>query len=437
MRNLKIGTNIPLTDGTSATIQEEIGTGGQGTVYKVSIKDEEYALKWYFRHKLHKYEQFRKNIEENIYKGCPSNDFLWPKTLTEEYDGTFGYIMNLRPQEYADFSDILNNRTKFSELKILINSAIQIVDAFRELHRKGYCYQDINDGNFFINVNNGNVLICDNDNVAPYGVNLGIAGKPGYMAPEIVRGVTKPNQETDAHSLAVVLFKLFLRHDPLMGKKYVAKVCITEKTEKELYGDNPIFIFDPDDDSNRPVPGVHPNPIKLWPYYPKYMQDIFIKAFAKGMKNPQERPTDNEWRDILIRLRSEVLTCTCGTEMLASCLKPDLQNGIFTCSHCHTKHIYPMVMQNGKHKIYLFPGNKLYTCHIDSSNDDCMTEVATVTRNKKNPSLYGIRNNSTINWICNYNGKSRTISNGDVIPVAENMKIAFGHCNQAIIKSDL
>lgn len=31
-------------------------------------------------------------------------------------------------------------------------------------------------------------MICDNDNVAPYGENLGIAGKCRYMAPEVVIG---------------------------------------------------------------------------------------------------------------------------------------------------------------------------------------------------------------------------------------------------------
>lgn len=38
------------------------------------------------------------------------------------------------------------------------------------LHRHGYSYQDLNDGNFFINPESGDVLICDNDNVMPQGV---------------------------------------------------------------------------------------------------------------------------------------------------------------------------------------------------------------------------------------------------------------------------
>ena len=57
------------------------------------------------------------------------------------------------------------------------------------------------------------MLICDNDNVAPYGDNLGIAGKCRYMAPEVVLGKKRPDLHTDRFSLAVVLYLLlFLNH---------------------------------------------------------------------------------------------------------------------------------------------------------------------------------------------------------------------------------
>ena len=436
MLNLPNGSTVPLTDGGTAIVLEEIGSGGQGVVYKVSIDGKPYALKWYYAHKLSMPAQFKTNLEENIHVGSPSKDFLWPLRLSKQHGDSFGYIMNLRPKTYADFSDILNNRKRFSSLFTLVESAIHIVNAFRELHRKGYSYQDINDGNFFINVDSGDVLICDNDNVAPYGKSLGIAGKPGYMAPEIVRGEVKPSQETDAHSLAVVLFKLFLRHDPLMGKIHVAKVCVTEKAEKELYGEHPVFIFDPTDTSNRPVPGVHPNPLKLWPQYPKYMQDMFIRAFAEGMKNRNVRPTDNEWRDMLIRLRGEILSCTCGTEMLACSLKSKVSNGQFACPKCHAKHTFPFVLESGKHCLYLFPGNKIYGCHVDRDSDDCETEVGIVTRNKNNPNMYGIRNKSEFMWVCDYGGNLKNIQKEEVAPIADNMKISFGLTTQAVVHSD-
>ena len=73
-------------------------------------------------------------------------------------------------------------------MKTIIDAALNIVSAYRILHNNGYCYQDLNNGNFFINPDTGRVLICDNDNVAPDGTHTGIIGKPGYIAPEIILG---------------------------------------------------------------------------------------------------------------------------------------------------------------------------------------------------------------------------------------------------------
>lgn len=430
MSTLEAGTSVPLTDGRSVDVIEEIGSGGQGTVYKVAMDGKEYALKWYLPHKISRPDAFKANLAENIHAGAPSPDFLWPLYLTEDVNGSFGYLMDLRPEGFADFSDILNNRVRFTSLHTVLQAALHIVHAFRELHRKGYSYQDINDGNFFINVTTGDVCICDNDNVAPYGQNLGIAGKPGYMAPEIVRGEAKPQQETDAHSLAVVLFKLLLRHDPLMGKMHVAKVCMTEEAEKELYGDHPVFIFDPHDDSNRPVPGVHPNPLKFWGRYPTYVQEMFIRAFAQGMQNRNLRPTDNEWRDMLIRLRGEILTCTCGDEEFACNVKGNVSQGYFTCDHCQTQHVFPYVLASGKYCVYLFPGNTLYTCHVDMDTDDCETVAGIVTRNKKNPHIYGIRNKTSLMWVCEYGDTVRNVQPEGVAPVMEGMQL---HCSPSTV----
>jgi hypothetical protein len=77
---------------------------------------------------------------------------------------------------------------RFSSMEATVNACLNIIIAFRDLHRAGRSYQDLNDGGFVIRLSDGDVMICDCDNVAPDGVSLGIAGKPGYMAPEIVAG---------------------------------------------------------------------------------------------------------------------------------------------------------------------------------------------------------------------------------------------------------
>ena len=47
--------------------------------------------------------------------------------------------------------------------------------------RKKMCIRD----SIIIHPETGDVLICDNDNVAPEGVTSGILGKARYMAPEL------------------------------------------------------------------------------------------------------------------------------------------------------------------------------------------------------------------------------------------------------------
>jgi hypothetical protein len=59
-----------------------------------------------------------------------------------------------------------------------------------------------------------------------------------------------PSTQTDLFSLAVLLFYMFVMHHPLEGRKELAIKCLDLPAMKKLYGTEPLFIFDPSDDSN-------------------------------------------------------------------------------------------------------------------------------------------------------------------------------------------
>ena len=203
MSDFKSGTKIKLTNGDEITVKSKLGEGGQGAVYKVLYKNQEYALKWYLPTYLKNlkpnHKKFYKNLEQNVLSGSPSNAFLWQKAIaiTGKHSNGFGYIMDLRPANFSEFTKFIKAREHFSSTEAVIRAAINVVEAFQALHRKGLSYQDLSPGNFFIDKTNGDVLICDNDNVAPYGENLGVGGTPGYMATEVILGKEKPSTNTD------------------------------------------------------------------------------------------------------------------------------------------------------------------------------------------------------------------------------------------------
>src|SRR5690606_31236644 len=143
-----------LKSGGSVSIKNKLGEGGQGIVYLVDLNGKDYALQWYTQPCP---QQFYNNLDNNIKIGAPTGAFLSPKYLTVWKEKHFGYIMDVRPKGFHDFSHFLMARVRFTSLSALVNAALQISNAFRELHRKGYSYQDLNDGNFFINPRTGEV----------------------------------------------------------------------------------------------------------------------------------------------------------------------------------------------------------------------------------------------------------------------------------------
>lgn len=304
-------------------IIERLGGGSQGDVYSVWYNSEKKALKWYYKDDtfLNK-DDFIYNLKCNIEEGSPAPEFLWPLDMTAvDDDGRFGYVMDLVPEGFVEGEVVLCNPNYFPSFRRIIDTCLNITKSFMLLHDNGYVYRDISGKNFFVNPVTGAVLICDNDNVAPSNRDAGVRGTATFRAPEVFATNMDPTEQSDLHSLAIVIFRLLLMHHALEGKR-LCNCVLDETTQKQIYGTEPLFIFDPDDTSNAPLPGS--NPDRVWPRFPVHMQQMFQRAFSqKALLEPRYRPKEIEWVRELVRLRSEVVACPhCGTETFLEDAQP-------------------------------------------------------------------------------------------------------------------
>jgi len=232
---------------------------------------------------------------------------------------------------------------------------MHLAEGFWQLHAKGLAYCDISFGNVFLDPNTGEVAICDNDNVGVDGQSpTNVLGTPRFMAPEIVRGDALPSTATDRFSLGVLLFFMFMLHHPLEGKKEQAVHCLDLPAMNRLYGTEPVFIFDPQDDSNRPVRGVQDNPLIFWELYPQFLRELFTQAFTDGIRDPQNgRVTETIWRKTMVRLRDAIVYCSaCGEQNFADMDGPAAVTPR-QCWSCKKQKRLPMHLRLGKQIVML------------------------------------------------------------------------------------
>ena len=416
-------------DGKTVTILDILGDGGQGEVYLVDNAGEKLAFKIY---KDQVSGDFRYNLKNNIQKGSPSPNFLWPKEFIEFTDGDCGYMMDLRGKEYASFVSYLTGKTRFKSKRLLLNWCIELVKSFKDLHERGYSYQDLNDGSFFLNPENGKILICDNDNVTADKRSLGVLGKMRYMAPEIVRGdkdrISGERQMPDVHSdrfsLAIILFLALCLGNPFEGERLKNYVIVDEKADFEMFGSKPVYIYNEHDASNRPIRGYHTAVLKRYPELPSYIKEAFHRTFVDGLKDRENaRTTELEWIRLLCRYRDELITCSCGHEHIYGFYERKANR---KCPSCHQPTREFCVLNIGKAKVLLEPGKYLYRSHIDKYSSEYNTPVGKVVVNKNNPSLWGIKlclNHPIL--VKDRLNHEKEIAPDGVIPIIDGLKIRF------------
>ncbi len=422
---LETGSVLRTSGGSRYQVRALLGAGGQGEVYEVKGADGLYALKWYYPYMASRTQ--KDILSRLIGKGAPSAAFLWPQDLVEGDGSSFGYIMPLREGRFHGIVDMMKRQAEPSFYTVC-RAAYNLTDGYQKLHAMGYCYRDISFGNVFFDPDNGDVLICDNDNVtANGGEESTVYGTPRFMAPEIVLGKAKPSRNTDLYSLAVLLFYMFMMGHPLEGKLEAKIRCMDIHAMRQLYGEHPVFVFDPVDRSNRPVLGYQDNVRIYWDLYPKHLRELFTHAFTDGLAQPNRRVTERQWMDAFASLMNGIMHCpACGAEVFHDEAKADMHVS-HTCWSCGKTVYPPFSMVVGKKRVLLSRNTEIYA-HTLYDNYDMRTVVGRVVENPRNPEILGIRNESGENWTyIRADGQQVPVAVGKSAAIARNTRICFGN----------
>lgn len=391
----------------SARVRRFIGEGSQGAVYEVAAEPtgEAHALKWYFPFAGTRRQ--RQAIEDLIERGSPDDRFLWPTELAQAPESpTFGYIMPLRDQSSVGLADLLTGKVDvpFSTICTL---GMELADTFLSLHNQGLCYRDISFGNVFFDPRTGRPLICDNDNVGVDGASpSAVLGTRRFMAPEIVRREAAPSTATDLYSLAVLLFYLLMVGHPLVGRRELEFDVWDDQAESLLFGREPRFVFDPDDDSNAPVPELHASVLTNWGIYPAQIRQLFTQAFTTGLTDPDNgRVRESVWRSALARLRDVVLKCP-------ACSRESLWKGpgeTLRCWSCERVLDDPVRLVIDGRPLVLNPDTTVHQHHFNLDYD-FVTVLGRVVQHPSRPDRWGLRNESSTHWTVVHPNGERTVA---------------------------
>jgi eukaryotic-like serine/threonine-protein kinase len=414
--------------GLPCQIESFLGEGTQAEVYRANLAGKPNALKWYKPDYMRVDERLGRRLRTAIQTGPPTEKFLWPFDLvTWNRGGEFcGYVMALKESQFVDLVQLLRRKVD-PGFRILTTVGLNLAHSFLELHTvKGLCYRDISLTNVYFDPETGDIRIGDNDNVDVNGQPGAIRGTPGFMAPEVDRMETEPSRITDLHALAILLFNILMIAHPLKGKREFSLTYQSWDPDgsKRLYGSEPVFIFDPADRSNEPVQGHHDAALNFWPIYPQFIRDLFTRAFTAGLRDPDERPTENEWRRAMCRLRDAICICrNCGAENFYDLDYLRNSGGVPAPCWCcaQTLHLPPR-MRLGNEVVLLSPGVQLFAHHLEGQLYNFDTPLAEVIA-----SPLGLRNISDRAWKSSAaKNPAEDVPPGYVVPLVPGMRIDFG-----------
>ena len=432
---LENGRKIVAPTGNEYIIQDFLSFDHWGEMYRVIINGRTLALKWYYPHIP---GAQRDGLETLISQGSPTEKFPWPiEIVTDSGISGFGYIRAFRENNYHSIIDLIKNRINPSFYS-LATAGSSLAHSIHELHIRKLILVDLNFSQFFFDPDNGEIQIENIDDFAFYAISksAGCQGTPQFMAPEIVRGEATPSPDTDRYSLAVLLFYIFFLSHPLEGTIEANIEFLDISTMNKIYGTEPIFIFDPQNDKNRPDKDCQKNVLIYWEIYPRFFRDLFIHAFTDGLRDPKNgRVQESVWQSAFIKLRDSIVFCQrCGCENFHDPNEIRKPGSIHQkCWNCAESLTLPPVIRMENLRVMLNYNTRLYPYHINPRSYDFSKPIAEINKHPANPGLWGLKNVSPHSWqITKPDGTTMEVPSGKSISITNGVRINFGRIEGVI-----
>jgi len=195
---------------------------------------------------------------------------------------------------------------EWRDLSTQIDACLQVCKAFKELDSKSFFIKDFDRSNIGINPQSGKVNIgifgCI-ERLDKFKLEQIIPGR--YVLPlDEMQNMMEEPKKCIGYTLAVLLFEILLGCHPYEGRKLATMAFIKEEDIIANYGEKRVFIFDPQNDGNAPVPGEQTKVTTRWSSLPDEIQNAFIKVFVeKQYFLPQE------WSGLIEGMKKDIYTC--------------------------------------------------------------------------------------------------------------------------------
>jgi DNA-binding helix-hairpin-helix protein with protein kinase domain len=293
----KSGLRIYTSDDRELILDQEIGRGGEGSVWSISGTTS-IAAKFYHQTlaaaQARKIETMCRVKSESLLRIA-----AWPiATLSTKVAGEPEGLLMPRINGYRAAHLLYNPKSRRSafpeaQFPFILHSAINVARAFATIHDAGQVIGDVNHGNLLVSANGIVALIdCDSFQITDRGdVYRCLVCVPEYTPPELQGKNFQTLLRTrhhDAFGLAVLIFHmLFLGRHPFAGIYDNGAADITIEQAISEYR----FAYSPDTSLTKMQPP--PSAPRLAEFTPA-IANLFLRSFTTN-GGPVLRPSAHEW----------------------------------------------------------------------------------------------------------------------------------------------